>query len=302
MNLFSNFITPSDIRLLKDIVLSYGIDTMIFPDYSDTLDGGNWSVYHRIPPGGTSLSALRHSAMALLSIELGYILNSGVSNSRIRRRAVQSQSAGEYLRDTFDVVCRRVGLPIGIEESDRFFDLLSEVSGRPMPLRYTSERSRLVDLYIDGHKYVSMKRVVIYGEEDLVIALASFAVEVGLIPVLCASGGESGRLEVELRRLLGDRYPADMIVSEGMSFDALEAAIYKHSLCPDLMLGNSKGYYISRSLGIPLIRVGFPIHDRIGASHQSILCYSGTSYLLESIINALITARQSSAKIDYKYM
>jgi nitrogenase molybdenum-iron protein NifN len=32
----------------------------------------------------------------------------------------------------------------------------------------------------------------------------------------------------------------------------------------DIIIGNSKGYYLSKNLNIPLVRAGFPIHDRIG--------------------------------------
>ena len=35
---------------------------------------------------------------------------------------------------------------------------------------------------------------MVYGEEDLVVGMASFLAEIGVVPVLCASGGASGRL------------------------------------------------------------------------------------------------------------
>jgi len=50
------------------------------------------------------------------------------------------------------------------------------------------ERGRLVDAYIDGHKYVFGKRAVIYGETDFVAAMASFLDEIGVVPVLSATG------------------------------------------------------------------------------------------------------------------
>ncbi|MDR1809360.1 MAG: nitrogenase [Prevotella sp.] len=299
INLFSNFISPEDIRHLKEIVADFGIEAMLFPDYSDTLDSTSWESYQRIAKGGTPLDALKRSALATVSVELGYILNSGGRNGKVKEN-YQTQSAGEYLQERFDVVCRRTGLPVGINESDKLFELLSAIAQKPVPEKYQKQRGRLLDLYIDGHKYVSNKRVVIYGEEDLVVALAAFASETGLKPVLCASGGESGKLRETLKTVLGDLYDEDMLVGQGLSFERMEAAM--QDLKPDLMLGNSKGYYIARKMDIPLVRTGFPIHDRIGAQHAKTLGYEGTALLYEQIVNTLLEERQRKSPVGYKYM
>jgi nitrogenase molybdenum-iron protein NifN len=299
INLFANFISPEDIRHLKEITADFGIDAMLFPDYSQTLDGVSWDAYRRIPDGGTSIADLKRSASAMLSIELGYILNAGGRNGAVGENR-QSQSAGEYLQKRFDVPCRRTGLPAGINETDRLFELLSAVSGKPVPQKYREQRGRLVDLYIDGHKYVSCKSAVIYGEEDLVVALAAFAAEIGIRPALCASGGESGRLKETLKNVLGDLYPESMVVGQGMSFEQIETLTAE--MKPDLMLGNSKGYYIARKLDIPLIRTGFPIHDRIGAAHTRTLGYEGAIILFEQVVNAILEDRQRKSPVGYKYM
>jgi nitrogenase molybdenum-iron protein NifN len=301
LNLFCNLISPEDIRHLKEIVADFDIDAMIFPDYSDTLDGTSWNASRRIPEGGVPPEVLRRSASAAMSIELGYILNMGGGNGRVKHNAV-SLSAGEYLHETFNVECRRTGLPVGIRESDKFFDLLSSVSKKAIPEKYVRQRGRLVDLYIDGHKYVSMKRAVIYGEEDLVVALTAFATEIGIKPVLCATGGESGRLEETLRRVLGENYPEEIIVGQGMTFERMETTIRQSGLKPDLLIGNSKGYHIARRLDIPLVRTGFPIHDRIGAQHNRLLGYAGATILFEQIVNALLDDRQRRSTVGYQYM
>jgi nitrogenase molybdenum-iron protein NifN len=299
INLFCNFISPEDIRHLKEIMSDYEIEAMIFPDYSQTLDGTLWNTYHRIPEGGTSIAGLKRSASAIVSVELGYILNSGGKNGNIKDNR-QTESAGDYLQKKFDVTCQRTGLPVGINETDKFFNLLSGISGKQMPQKYREQRGRLIDLYIDGHKYVSNKRAVIYGEEDLVVALASFAAETGLRPVLCASGGESGKLEDMLKEVLGDLYSPDMIVRQGMTFGQMETLTA--DLRPDLMIGSSKGCYIARKMDIPLIRTGFPIHDRIGAAHIKMLGYEGTTMLFEQIVNAILEDKQRKSPTGYQYM
>jgi nitrogenase molybdenum-iron protein NifN len=68
------------------------------------------------------------------------------------------------------------------------------------------------------------------------------------------------------------------------------------------MIGNSKGYYIARKRNIPLVRTGFPIHDRIGAAHARTLGYEGTCLLFEQIVNAILEDKQRKSPVGYKYM
>ncbi|MDR3128634.1 MAG: nitrogenase [Tannerellaceae bacterium] len=290
LNLFSNLIAPEDIRHLKEITDDLLLPSMIFPDYSDTLDGVFHENYPRIPQGGTPLEYLRSAPKAFCSIELGYILNSA------------APSPGEFLRNLFSVPSLRTGIPIGIRQTDKFFDFLTQIAGKNLPQKYVDQRGRLIDLYIDGHKYLAGKRPLIYGEEDLVVALAAFATEVGMKPILCASGGESGQLEDVLRKQLGDLFPSDMRVAQGVTFDDMKNILNDNDLHPDLLIGNSKGYFLARLWNVPLVRVGFPIHDRIGAQHLLSLAYKGSSILFERIVNALLDDAQRNSSIAHKYM
>ena len=74
------------------------------------------------------------------------------------------------------------------------------------------------------------------------------------------------------------------------------------SLKPDFLIGSSKGYKISRSLNVPLIRVGFPIHDRIGGQRVLHLGYRGAQELYDHIVNALLEAKQDHSTIAYNYL
>ena len=54
-------------------------------------------------------------------------------------------------------------------------DALEEVTCRETPVKYELERGRLVDfLYVDGHKYISGKKAVIYGDPDMVVSFGVF--------------------------------------------------------------------------------------------------------------------------------
>jgi nitrogenase molybdenum-iron protein NifN len=138
----------------------------------------------------------------------------------------------------------------------------------------------------------------LYGEQDFVIAMASFLQEVGIKPVLCVSGSDSKTMRNELQNRLGENH--ECLIRDDSDFCDLEREAKE--IKPDIMIGNSKGYKISRELDIPLVRIGFPIHDRIGGARLQHIGYRGTQQLFDRIVNALIENRQDSSPMGYFYM
>ena len=162
------------------------------------------------------------------------------------------------------------------------------------------ERGRLIDAYVDGHKYIFGKKAVVYGEEDLVIGITALLAEIGVQPVLCASGGRSGRFAESIAEVSEDLLTKPPIVREGVDF--FEIAEEAEALQPDLLIGNSKGYHLARCWEIPLIRVGFPIHDRFGGHRTLHVGYRGALSLLDRIVNAVIEAKQERSPVGYSYI
>ena len=70
----------------------------------------------------------------------------------------------------------------------------------------------------------------------------------------------------------------------------------------DLVVGHSKGFNLSKKLNIPIIRVGFPIHDRIGGQRILHLGYAGAQQLFDTVANALIEKKQNDSPVGYFYM
>jgi nitrogenase molybdenum-iron protein NifN len=140
----------------------------------------------------------------------------------------------------------------------------------------------------------------VYGEEDLVVGLTAFLAEIGIRPVLCASGGRSRNFESAIGQVAEGLLPELPEVSEGEDFYSI--AEKAETLKPDLIIGSSKGYHLAKRWGIPLIRVGFPIHDRFGGHRILHLGYRGAQSLLDSIINTVIAAKQENSPIGYSYI
>lgn len=297
INLFPGMFSPADLRYLKRVMEKYNQEFMILPDYSETLDGSSWSEYKRIPDGGTPVGAITNSANAQVSIELGTIFNQA-NGSSSEKKKLEKETAASFLDSAFEVPAIRLPWPIGVEATDRLFMTLSEVTGIEKPEEYVKERGRLIDAYADGHKYVFGKKAVIYGEEDLVLSIYAFLTEIGVDTILVASGGKSGALAEEINKLRPGAAKPEII--DNADFE--EIASRCRELHPDLLIGHSKGYYIARELSIPLIRIGFPIHDRLGGQRVLHIGYEGTNDLFEKIVNAVIEYNQNHSEVGYKYM
>lgn len=286
VNLFPGIVSAADLRHLGEILAGYQLPVAVLPDYSDRMDGVAVARYEKLPPGGTTAETVAASGSAAASVTLGGLVTPGV------------ELAGEVLAAR-GVPHHQLPLPVGIRLTDQLTDRLSELTGRPVPHWLTRERGRLVDAYIDGHKYAMDRTAVVFGDEDLVVALCSFLAEIGITPVLAASGGRSGRLKAEIVRLNPNLASAIEVLDDG-DFTEIEARTA--ALEPDLLVGHSKGYPTARRLGIPLVRVGLPIHDRVGGQRIKHLGYRGTQELFDRVVNTLIQRTQDSSDVGYAYM
>ena len=285
--MFPGFVSAEDLRHVRELFAAYGVPLTLVPDYSETMDGGSWAAYERIPAGGTTVEAVKALGSARAAIECGRIL------------ATSEKTAGTHLEKKFSVPLNRIGLPIGLRETDALCNVLGALAGIDMPVAIAAARGRLIDSMVDGHKYVFNQRAVVYGDEDLVIGLTSFLCEIGVTPVLCASGGRSRHFAAALRAAVPE-LPETTVIREGADFASIGAEA--EALKPDLLLGNSKGYTLARCLKIPLIRCGFPIHDRLGGHRILHVGYRGALSMYDTIVNALLERKQDATSIGYAYL
>jgi nitrogenase molybdenum-iron protein NifN len=286
INILPGFLSAEDLRHLKEILSDFGLAYTLLPDYSETLDGESWADYQKLSAGGTPIKAIRDMGRAQATIEFG-------------RSFKGLKTAAAYLEEKFKVPTMTQGIPMGIRETDLFMGALQEVTGLTIPQKYENERGRLIDAYIDGHKYVFGKRAIIYGEADFVAALASWLDEIGIVPVLCGTGACTGRFKETVQSGLKNCREEPLICEDTDFATMLETC---QGLGVDLILGHSKGYSLARKLKVPLVRVGFPIHDRIGGQRILHVGYRGTQQLFDRAVNALIEASQERSAVGYSYI
>ncbi|ADK82104.1 nitrogenase component 1 [Sediminispirochaeta smaragdinae] len=293
INLFPWMVSPEDIRHLKWVLGEMGVQATLLPDYSRSFDGGAWKEYHRLPEGGTSIDAVRRMGEAEHSIEFGLI-----SSHKCSPAAIVKQKAG--------VPYTNLPLPIGLKNSDACINALIDVSRenghepRFSPM-LKDQRERLLDAYADAHKYFAGLRAAVYGEGDFVAGICSLLCELGIEPVICLSGEKlNSHAEAMISRICTDFAFDEPLIRFDADFSGLEAIL--DEVHADLMIGGSKGYKVSRRLGIPLVRAGFPIQDRLGGQRLLHIGYAGALRMTDQIANTMIAKRQDESPVGYMSM
>lgn len=284
INIFPSMYSTADLRHLKDLVSTYTEEFMCMPDYSSTLDGGIWGEYVPIAPGGTPLKQLAVSHLADYSIGFSKYLRDEINPGK----TLEKKEGVKYF-----------GLrpPMGVRGTDELTQLLCKLTGKKTDKRILDERARLIDAYADCHKYTFGKRALVYGDGDFVAGVASFLEEIGVIPVICACGTPFQNFREYMEDCL--EFSTPEFIGADVDFSTLDSMLDEIEI--DFMIGNSKGYKISRNREIPLIRCGFPIHDRVGGPRFLHVGYAGAMNLLDVVTNTLLTAKQEASPVGYSY-
>ena len=74
VNLLPGFVSPADIRYLREILEDFGLPGIILPDISETLDGPAQLDYEKIPAGGTPLAEIKATGRSRATLEFGRTL------------------------------------------------------------------------------------------------------------------------------------------------------------------------------------------------------------------------------------
>lgn len=273
INVFVPHISPADIREIKRILELMRVEYTLLPDIAETLDSPYSQHYTKIPPGGTALAAIRSMAGARASIQFGTTVP-------------DEFSPGKYLEAAYGVPLHNLPLPTGIEACDQFVNLLASLSGNPVAAVLQQERGRLLDAMVDSHKYNREARAAVFGEPETVYAVSRLLVENGIAPAILATGSNNKLLPGMLKRLTAECDEEALILIDS-DFGGIRHYCSLKEI--NLAIGSSDGRVLTEKEGIPLVRLGFPIHDRIGGQRILSVGYSGTTMLLDLITNTLLT-------------
>ncbi|MFI3226525.1 MAG: nitrogenase component 1 [Clostridia bacterium] len=270
--IFPGWVNPGDCREIKRIASAMGIDYTMFPDFDGTLDVPMTGKYEYYGEGGTTIAEIEGLGSSANSIALGQFA---------------SGEAMTLLEKKFGVKGDLLPMPVGVSFTDKLVMTLRRDAIKEVPKSLESERGRLVDLLMDSSAYTYKKKVAIFGDPDVVYALTSFCLEMGMIPKYVITGTPKTDFERQTNELISS-YALDeeCVVKCDTDLFYLHQLLKNDSV--DLLLGSSYGKYIAKAEDIPFVRAGFPVLDRYAGPIQSICGYAGGVYLAEKIISTLL--------------
>ena len=278
VNLLPSFIEPSDMSEIKHIVEELEVKYVMLPDTSDVVNGPMDGKFRMYPKGGTTLESIKTMGDSITSFALG---------------RTGAMAAAKLLDTKCKVPCDILDLPISLKATDVFVDALRTAAGVPVPESLMNERGQYLDVMIDMNQYTAGKKVSLVGDPDMLVGMAAFCVENDMKVIHVVSGTAPGpKFERRIKEICGE----DVIVKSGAQADMF----YFHQLIknekPDLVLGNTYCKYICRDEDIPLIRMGFPIYDRVGHSYFPVVGYRGGLRLLEKVLDVFMDRQDRDAK------
>ncbi|AZT91462.1 nitrogenase [Caldicellulosiruptor changbaiensis] len=267
-------INPGDIEEIKHILDLMKIDYSVLFDISKTLNSPLMPPKPLYPEGGTPYSELEDSANGKVAVAL--CPHAG-------------GSAAKYLESEFGVKSMLGPFPVGVANTDRFIENLSQVYEVEIPYELKVERGLLLDAMADTCQYTMMKKAAVFGDPDIVIGVTRFLCELGMDVKVVETATPSPTFTDEIKAIF-DEYNIEgeiLVDSDLYEFEYLakEAGV-------DVVLGNSKGVEVTKSIKCPLVRIGFPVYDRVGYFRYGITGYKGSIWLLDLIVNTIL---------DYSY-
>jgi nitrogenase molybdenum-iron protein beta chain len=275
LNLITGWVNPGDVTALKHLVAEMKVDATVLFEI-ESFDSPLMPSADSVSHGSTTVEDLIGTANAMGTIALN---------------RYEGRKAAEYLESEFDVPAIIGPTPIGIRNTDSFLQNLKKITGNQIPESLVRERGIALDALTDlTHMFFADKKVAIYGHPDLVIGLAEFCLDLEMKPVLLLLGDDNTTYSEDSRiKALQENVDFDMEIITNADLWELENRIKNKGLELDLILGHSKGRFISIDYNIPMVRVGFPTYDRAGLYRHPVVGYAGATWLAEAIANTLFT-------------
>ena len=255
--LAGSHLTPGDIEELREIVEAFGLRPVVLPDLSGSLDGHIPQDWRGTTLGGTRIEEISRMGASVATLAIG---------EQMRSAAIEIEMRAGVAYHLFDTIT-------GLAGTDRLVQTLAQISGRVVPQRLRRQRSQLQDAMLDGHFYLGAIRVALGAEPDLLYSIGSLLHDMGAELTCCVTTTKSPVLE---------RVPSrEVLVGD---LEDLE----RGALGCDLIVTHSHGRQPAARLNKPLMRIGIPMFDCIGAAHRMYVGYRGTRNLIFELGNLMI--------------
>ncbi|ATO34912.1 Nitrogenase molybdenum-iron protein beta chain [Dickeya dianthicola] len=258
--LLSHLLNPGDIELIRSYVEAFGLQPVILPDLSQSLDGHlAGGDFQAVTQGGTPLRGIEQMGQSLSTVAIGMSLSRAASLLAMRSRG-QSLSLPHLMT---------------LENMDCFIQHLQQLAGRDVPAWIDRQRGQLQDAMIDCHMWLQGRRMALAAEGDLLAGWCDFALSQGMTPgpvVAPVNQPSLAALPVE-QVLIGD-------------LEDLQDQLCDNPA--DILVSNSHAADLAEQFDMPLIRAGFPIFDKIGEFRRPRQGYAGMRDTLFELANLML--------------
>ena len=261
-------LTPGDIEELRTIIEDFGLEPTFLPDLGGSLDGHIPVDFTPTTIGGVGVNEVAAMGHAGWTIAIG---------EQMRAAAVALENKAGVPFRLFERLC-------GLGPNDAFIAFLSEISGRPAPLKYRRQRGQLIDAMLDGHFHLGGRKLAIGAEPDLLYDVGSFLHEMGAHIEAAVTTTHSPVLE-------------NLATEEVLIGDLEDLETQARGKGCDLLVTHSHGRQAAERLKIPFHRLGIPMFDRLGAGHKLSVGYRGGRELIFAVANLLIAHREDNHQV-----
>jgi len=260
----SAMLTPGDVEIIKEMIESFGLRSVVLPDLSDSLDG------HLTED---SFSPITIGGMAVNEFET-------------MGESIATLTIGPSMYKIAELLHKRTGVPdyrfdhlMGLDNMDSFIQVLHEVSGQNVPETFERQRSQLQDAMLDTHFMLGQTRFAMAGDADLLKAFGDFVVSMGseVVTAVVPSKGEAMKSIPAQDIKIGDLEDLEKLAGERRA---------------EILIGSSHAVASAERLGIPIIRAGFPQYDLVGGFQRCWVGYRGSRQAVFEMANILLNNNQ----------
>lgn len=257
-------LTPGDLEFIADSIESFALRPLLIPDLSGSLDGHlDDANFNPLTTGGLTLSDLSEAGESAATLVIGESL----------------AGAADALAAKTGIADFRFGHLLGLEECDRWFMTLAQISSSPVPLKWQKHRRQLQDAMLDTHFMLGDSRIAIAADPDLLLGFERLVRGMGAQVVAAVTPAKNQALLASPLAAIqvGDLEDVERLAHEGRA---------------QLLIGNSHALDSATRLGIPLLRAGFPQYDLIGGFQRCWFGYRGTTQALFDLANLIVEHHQ----------
>lgn len=258
--LAGSHLSPAEVEELVRMIRAFGLEPLVLPDLSSSLDGHVSDDWSGCSLGGTPVARIADAARSAFTLAVGE----------------QMRATAQLLEDRALVPYRVFPSVTGLKPVDAFVRTLMALSGmQEPPPSIRRDRARLLDAALDAHFHTGGLKVAIGADPDLMFALSTTLASMGAeIVAAVTTSAQSPVIE---------RMPCDEVILGDLG-DFERAA---QAGGAQILLTHSHGRHAAERLHLPLVRVGFPVFDRLGAQDACRVGYRGTRAFLYEIANVV---------------